>query len=225
MNGVVADHRQESDVAWLLCAALACHLAPHVHEYRDRHPPHSCSLPLASLALPALSLALLPRSRSPWPATAELRADMAAEQCFPSLHQQLYDPLLSLARTLVRAGARAVLAHAPARRPSLERLHSELRGQAKAGCGQAQAMHGRKVAVVIEPESSHGSLERRRGPNGGAVGVLDGDAVGRELQRSSAIGDGRGAVGDPDAGLGRRVEHGRRGSPVTAPPAARSRCR
>ena len=89
------------------------------------------------------------RSRSPYCRAAELRVDMAAEQCFPSLHQQLYDPLLSLTRTLVRAGARAVSAHAPAWRPSPERLHGELRGQAEAGCGQAQAMHGREVAVVV----------------------------------------------------------------------------
>ena len=27
-NGIMADHRQESDAAWLLCAALTCHLAP-----------------------------------------------------------------------------------------------------------------------------------------------------------------------------------------------------
>ena len=28
MNGIVADHRQESDTAWLLSAALICRLAP-----------------------------------------------------------------------------------------------------------------------------------------------------------------------------------------------------
>ena len=43
-------------VAPLCCPRLPPR--PHVHEYRDRHPPHSRSLPLISLAFPALSLAL-----------------------------------------------------------------------------------------------------------------------------------------------------------------------